>query len=76
MHSLLRSRQGEIDGVCTQLHTGYSRCEHIFARAQGNSTWTPSVETKARNEVDDTVALKKKLVCCIKDAKQMIKTLT
>ena len=44
MHSLLCSRQGEIDGVCTQLHAGYSRCEHICARAQGNSTWTPSVD--------------------------------
>ena len=34
MHSLLRSRQGELDRVYTQLHTGYAKSEHICARTQ------------------------------------------
>ena len=34
VHSLLRFRQGEIDRVRSQLHIGYSRCEHICARIQ------------------------------------------
>ena len=56
MHSLLRSRQGEIDLVCSQLHTGYSRSELHLCQDSGNSasTCTSSV---LENEVDDTLSL-------------------
>ena len=74
MHSLLRSRQGEIDRVCSQLHTGYSRCEHICARSQAKVLGY-QVCSKMRLTTP-CHCLTKKLVFCIKDAKQMIKRLT
>ena len=75
---VLRSRQGEIDGVCTQLHIGYLRCEHICTRTQViHVVLGHQVCSKMRLT---TLSLfnnnNKKLFCCIKDVKQMIKRLT
>ena len=46
---------------------------------KAHSTWTPSVDElrlEMRLTTLSLVKKKKKLVCCIKDAKQIIKTLT
>ena len=61
---------------CVHSDIGYSRCEHVCARSQAivfGHQLCSKIRLTTLSLFNNNI---KKLLCCIKDAKQMIKKLT